>query len=878
MSKRDIEYCIGKIPDNLKQHMDSGLITEADISDVVSKIEELAFRKGDKGQEIMQKYYQKIGTMLIQDKLEEITFAMRTELLNQIKLTEVDAALNKWMQNPKAKHKAEALSALMVGDSKLFEGSLQSVGAKASALQKEFFGSFIADLKAAGVEDFAFKKKDANGNPINRKEFDRQVFRELYAMGKEDYPAGGVTGNENAQKLATIIRKHQRKALIAQNEQGAYIKDRPDYIVKQVHDTQKLRGITIKDVTQERRINTIRNSKRKWINFIKPLLDEEATFKDIPEQDINKWLSEVFDNLSTGEHMKHHLADTDAPMPKGKANLAAQISAARKLHFKDADAAFDYHMEYGSGDLMQSVKSTLTSAADNVALMERFGPTPKENFDRIIESLKREARDTNNTALLEAMNGRFGYRLENQFAEIDGSNSIPVDSLYSKLGSGIRLINNLKLGGASISSLTDPIWSSHELRAQGVGFIESYHETLSSYFKGRRSGTQREIAENLGLGLEAMMGSIIARFDITQHPNGGLSKFINNYIKLSGLSYMTDAQKVGAGLMLVRNVAKHSKKSFDALPAGLKRRMKQYGITETRWSVLKDAIRTDEAGRKFVTPEAIRALDNDELFSNLTKQGHKFPEIEGRTDFTPDDIDTAVNKYKETLARDYLTYIHDSVDRAVPSPDARIRAATIGGRKKGTLGGEVIQGFWQFKSFALKATSIIASDWKLKGGGMSASASTIGLMLQLTAMGYGIGVVKDVVKGKTPKEPSWGAFAAGFLQGGGLGLYGDFLFGMTTRYGQTSLQAAAGPSIGMVSDTFDMYTALREGKDISATTVRWFKNHMNPTNLWYTKAAFDYLLFYRLQEAVNPGYLRRMERRIRKENKQKYILPPSKIY
>ena len=46
-------------------------------------------------------------------------------------------------------------------------------------------------------------------------------------------------------------------------------------------------------------------------------------------------------------------------------------------------------------------------------------------------------------------------------------------------------------------------------------------------------------------------------------------------------------------------------------------------------------------------------------------------------------------------------------------------------------------------------------------------------------------------------------------------------------------------------------------------------------NLFYTRMALDYLVLYRLQEAVNPGFLRRMERRIERENAQHFVLPPS---
>lgn len=40
---------------------------------------------------------------------------------------------------------------------------------------------------------------------------------------------------------------------------------------------------------------------------------------------------------------------------------------------------------------------------------------------------------------------------------------------------------------------------------------------------------------------------------------------------------------------------------------------------------------------------------------------------------------------------------------------------------------------------------------------------------------------------------------------------------------------------------------------------------------------FDYLFLYQVQEMVAPGSLRRMERRVERDNNQRFILPPSEV-
>ena len=55
----------------------------------------------------------------------------------------------------------------------------------------------------------------------------------------------------------------------------------------------------------------------------------------------------------------------------------------------------------------------------------------------------------------------------------------------------------------------------------------------------------------------------------------------------------------------------------------------------------------------------------------------------------------------------------------------------------------------------------------------------------------------------------------------------------------------------------------------------WADGHYVP--LLYTRAAVDYLILYHIQEALNPGSLRRMEQRLKKEQGQEFILPPSEV-
>lgn len=150
------------------------------------------------------------------------------------------------------------------------------------------------------------------------------------------------------------------------------------------------------------------------------------------------------------------------------------------------------------------------------------------------------------------------------------------------------------------------------------------------------------------------------------------------------------------------------------------------------------------------------------------------------------------------------------------------------------------------------------------------------LVVSTTAFGYLAMAAKDLTKGKKPRDPEdWKTWAAAMQQGGGLGIYGDFLFGEASRFGNSPLETLTGPTLGKTADIWDLIQSAKAGKDPSAKAFRFAINNTPFINLFYTRLALDYAVFWQVQEALNPGYLRRMERRARTENSQEYWLRPS---
>ncbi len=241
------------------------------------------------------------------------------------------------------------------------------------------------------------------------------------------------------------------------------------------------------------------------------------------------------------------------------------------------------------------------------------------------------------------------------------------------------------------------------------------------------------------------------------------------------------------------------------------------------------------------------------------------------------DIARARVEAREDLALKLYAYFADRGEYAVLNPGARERAMLRQGMRAGTPEGEAIRFITQFKAFP---AAMISKVWgrEIHGGdtGITRAAGIVHMMFSSMIFGYVAGVLKDLTKGRTPRDPlSAATLEAAFLQGGGAGIYGDFFLGKASRFGNSSAETAAGPSLTAAFDLINIWNGARAGDDKAAAMLRWGVSNTPFVNLFYTRVALDYLFLYQAQEAMNPGWLRRFEKRVKTDNNQTFILSPS---
>lgn len=746
------------------------------------------------------------------------------------RLEAVDFIKSQFSDNP-----ALGVEALLVGVNRAGQGTRFSAAAVQRQLSNYYMGGFKADIERAGLW-----KLLVSGH------LDREVAQALWAAGTDAVPPVGP----EAKKLAEIIGKWQEVARQDANRAGAWIGKMPGYIVRQDHDLPRIRAA----------------GYAAWKQFTMQKLDIERTVGDA---DIESFLQGVYDGLASGVHIKV----SDSPTGfKGPRNIAKTLSQERVLHFRSADDWLDYHQKFGRGMLAEAVFTGLERTARSTGLMRVLGPNAEMNIGSVVDELTRGLKGAPDAKAKLARAA--DSRLKHMLAEVDGSARVPAHRMGAQISAGVRAVETLaKLGGALLSSFSDiPVYGS-EMRYQGRAMLGGVGEAVGSLIKGRGNVERRAILGSLGVFFDSMRGQIGARFSGQDDLPGAMTRMQRLFFAVNGLSWWTDTLRGAAALAMSHRLATLSGTAWNAIDGDLRRTLGLFGIDDGKWDIARQAATKQADGRAYLIPEAVRDLGDDVFAGYLTAKGFKVTKAK-------------VRDLRDEIESQLRSYFVDRAEYAVIEPDQRTLAFMRRGHRPGTAEGEFLRFIGQFKSFTVAMTQKpVGRELYGRGSNTLGKALRNGngemlglaqLILWTTVFGYGSMAAKDLAKGRTPRDPTdpktWGA---AMVQGGGLGIYGDFLLGEANRFGGGILSTVAGPAGGTAADLADLFYRVRDGDDAAAQTFRVALNHTPFLNLFYSRLALDHLILFQIQEALNPGSIKRMQRRVERENNQTFLIPPS---
>ena len=727
------------------------------------------------------------------------------------------------------------IEAALIGTNKHLRGGSVSVGGIQDALIARYMNGMVGDLeRAPGGSLLAVMRTG---------EMDREIANALEKLTKPSAKGSSVA---NANKIAAIIHKWRKVAFDARNRVGSWAKPLDGYITRQTHDPAKV-SLTKFD---------------EWKKFIRDKLDPR-TFDGV--DDVDEFLHEAYNSIVSNSR-KANVSDIDVKFAfEGPGNLAKRVSERhRVLHFKDANNWFDYNEKFGFNTVGESVFAEFRTMAEDTGLMQRFGTNPEAMMNNVLDQLKTEFRGDLKIAKKLSSNN-----FKRWMTTVDGSYRNPGSVTWAKRGQFARGLQNWsKLSMATVSSITDIPMQAAQIRyLEGGGLLSPLAKSVNNFFKGMSRERRFQVALKAGIGIDGINGSIAARLGVEDDIGGITTKLNTLYFKLNLLTPWTDANKAGMGMYVSNYLADNASKSFDQLPSHLKGILNDFDIDAARWSILRKTVEKVEDGTSYMFPEKLRDME-DAVFAGAGID----PRLVGAE---RDNIDVA-----------FRSLLNDFVERGVPTPGARERAALIRGFQPGTIEGEAARFIAQFKSFPL---TVVNKSLGRLWNGHNGKADLVGLSMliaQTTILGYVAMSLKDILKGKEPRWPDTPGevatvMTAAMLQGGALGLYGDFLFAETDRYGKSIIEDIAGPGIGTGADIFKLLHKIKSssaaGEPGEAGAMAFRLAIQNMPSVLVTRQVLDYMVIYHIQEMLNPGYIDRMERRMEKDKGQKYLLPPSKF-
>jgi len=749
----------------------------------------------------------------------------------------------------------EGIQSLIVGSTKLFEGAQLHADGLGKALSRKFTGSLFAEIE---------KELDMKFRRFEKLTRDRKFNRDLVHELANDEFKQPVTGNDVAFKMAKIINKHKDLMVDRVNIVGGNMGKMRGHIDAQFHNV----------------INIGRMGRQKWKALIRPLLDEERMIRDsdipknmIDELDVdvfnermmNSILDSSYDNVRSG--LGRDALGAEQRFARGIGSLARRISRARVLHFRDADSVLKYNEAMGGQTPLESIIGRIDHLSDQIALMETFGPDPESAFNGLLKKFK------------SGLNRRQVERLKAQFDLVTGKLTNPADPYKALISSWIKDINNMSfLGFSGFTALSDVAYGIQNLKFHGVGYLDAYHSNFTKLLKGRSKGIDRDrMLTMMATGVDSIRGSFMRRFAPQASVPGKMANATHTFFKLNRLTWITDIMKEAQVDALSHHLGLESARPFNQIEKGLKNSLIRHGITEQDWRLLgKGKLRIDD-GRTFLTPDAVKDIP-DEAFINI-KEVLKTGEIarqkglKGEEPFTGKQLidQKKLARFKEGLEERLRNFYSTEADVGSPTPGAKELNLLRGRTQAGTTWGEFVALFGQFKTFPITiATKVLP---RLREAGLPGAAHFI---LLSTSIGYLALMIKDVLKGKTPRKPSVQSAIDALVAGGGGGIYMDYVFRDYNEYNRGFLPTALGPTAGRVESIAKIYSSIARGdpQGAGAKSLRLIMDSSPFGNLWASKLLLDWSIIWGVQEMLNPGSLRRIERKLEKGGRQNYIISP----
>ena len=227
---------------------------------------------------------------------------------------------------------------------------------------------------------------------------------------------------------------------------------------------------------------------------------------------------------------------------------------------------------------------------------------------------------------------------------------------------------------------------------------------------------------------------------------------------------------------------------------------------------------------------------------------------------------------------------------AMTTPGIKTKALVALGTQRGTIAGEAVRNFGQFKGFSTQFVfNQVGEMMRLSGGDRVKYASAF--FFGITALGMIRLQSKRLAKGQGPADMSDpNLWVSAMMQGGSFGIFGDFLsagLGGSNRYGKDFLMTMAGPSASVIDDAVKLIggnvreVATGERANFGSELGKFVGSYTPGLNAPFLGIAAQRLFIDQARLFADPSGTRRsfmtMETKQRKEYNSKFWWRPGKM-
>ena len=674
-----------------------------------------------------------------------------------------------------------------------------------------------------------------------------RVFREM---------RGEDTGDATAKTLATGIADIMADMRQRLNSFGANI-DQLNSYVPQDHNARL--------ITQA--------GRDKWVGDTLAAVDK-GTFIDVDgnqlgDNEIRGILGDMWETITTDGRAKKEFnegaAQLEGPLG-GRSVMQRAASFSRQIHFKDAAAHEAYHAQYSELKPAALLVQHLQRTAEDLAVVERFGPDAKQNIAKLIDvahSLDDTHADTMGADKTRGKRTIAGVNPEQLTDALLGRE----DDFRSGVVEAARWFTSMhtatKLTRTAVRAVPQDL-NTVVNYAMELGHINRLPQLLKASTNGQTREQLRRMAIGAGIIEQTLMATGRRVQGIGWAGQAGMDRFANATMHLTGLQSWTNGAARSGQLMHAWHMADNLGKDWGKLKQGTQQLLSEVGINAENWELVRQVPTTKVAGANIPDVSKIAAA-----LPNLTPEEHN------------------------SMTRLVNAFVWEGGNKITNEKDLLARTAGTFGAVPGTTSQAVIQSLMLFRGVVSVITANGIRRWKRQatlGGKLAITGSYVG---GATMAGYVGNSLVNLSDGKDMPDPtdsrSW---AAAFSTGGGAGFFGDMIAGGLGQIaesqsgGGSSMWRLAGPTGSEIGDLFNIagstYKALstgeaKAGDKAAYQSLRFVRNHIPLMNLWYTKAAVDHLFMNDLNEAAMPGYQKKMENLAGKYGNQYYWTPSGNL-